>query len=114
MHEDRGRYERRGRPRGRRTGSLQGALAGRRPWTVAEVQRLRAAWERQRSAVAVWRSGEVPDRTLAGIKCGLHDLGLRGPEADAPVNRLGVALTSRQHRWLRRFGRGPARPGSAG
>ena len=89
---------------------MTGACARYRPWTVTEVQRLRAAWERHRSAVAIWRSGEVPDRTLYAIKCRLHDLGLRGPEADAPVHRVGVMLTGRQHRWLRRFG---PRAGSA-
>ena len=47
-----------------------------RPWTPAEVDRLRAALEAGRTPLELARSGEVPGRSVAAIRAAAERRGL--------------------------------------
>ena len=78
---------------------------GRRRWTMPEIQRLREAYAVTPSAVAIWRSGAFPDRSLPAIRARLDKSGIRRPTEQVDGRRIvGVHLGLEHRRWLARFG----------
>ena len=78
---------------------------GRKPWTMAEIERLRAAYAATPSPVAIWRSGKFPDRSLGAIRARLAKSRIFRPAVQVPGRRVvGVNLGLEHRRWLARFG----------
>ena len=68
------------------------------PWTAAEVARLRRAYGTTPSALAIWRSGAFPGRTLGAISSALraHRIYRGRPDAPPGLRRSSTMLTVEQ------------------
>ena len=103
---DRRRYDHRTGARGSRPVILDGWRAGgRKLWTMPEIERLRAAYAKTPSAVAIWRSGESPDRTLSAISARLVKSRISSPAGQVDGRRIvGLHLGLEHRQWMSQFG----------